>query len=301
MSYRNGAAILIPTYNGWRRVLDQLENLKQRTSQAVPHTTVVCDDSGRPAHQEKVREACARYGAAYIQNETNRGVPASWNALVRSTDHEIAILLNDDVLVAKDWLDYLAYAIKNNPKIGSFSLNCLFIESRDVQEIVKGPEARVVPLNVRYVNGALIRNERFTSMPIEEDHLPGRVMCPMGAAFGFLRTTWDMVGGFDERYFAFYEEFDFGVACAWRGFPAFTLAVPLENYHIWSATFGSAPEIPAGEIMVQSRAKFVEKWSTILGVRFNDAPEIHSLLMDKIPPIPVRWLGKGKSPREAVL
>jgi GT2 family glycosyltransferase len=296
-----GAMVGIPTYNGWRRVLDQLENLRQRTSQGVPHTIVVCDDSGKEAHREKVREACVRYGATYIQNERNRGVPASWNALVRSTDHEIAILLNDDVLVAKNWLDYIAFAIKDNPKVGSFSLNCLFIEAKDVAEIIKGPDAKVIPLNVRYENGVLIRNERFTKIPEEEDHPPGRVMCPTGCAFGFLRETWNAVGGFDERYFCFYEETDFGVACAWRGLPALTLPVPLDNYHIWSATFGSAPEIPAGEIMAQSRQKFVEKWSTLLGVSFKDAQDIHSLLMDKIPPVSVRWLGKGLRLRGASL
>lgn len=293
-----GAMVGIPTYNGWRRVLDQLENLRQRTPKHIPYTIVVCDDSGKESHREKVREACQRYGATYVQHDRNRGVPASWNTLVRSTDHEVAILLNDDVLVAKDWLEYIFFAIKENPRIGSFSLHCLFIEAGDIQEIVKSPDSKVIPLNVRYVDGTLIRNERFPSMPVEEDHVPGRVMCPTGCSFGFLKDTWTAIGGFDERYFAFYEELDFGVSCAFRGLPALTLPVPLDNYHVWSATFASAPEIPAGHIMNESRRKFVEKWKQILGVEFNDAPEIHSLLMDKIPLIRVRWLGAQKRLRE---
>jgi GT2 family glycosyltransferase len=282
-------------------VLDLLENLRQRTPQSVPHTIVVCDDSGKEAHRAEVRRACQRYGAVYVQHDRNRGVPAAWNTLSRATDHEAVVLLNDDVLVARDWLEYLFYAVRENPAAGSFCLNCLFIEAGDAREIVRGPDARVVPLNVRYKDGVLVRNERFTEMPKEQDHAPGRVMCPSGCAFGFLRETFDRAGGFDERYFCFYEETDFGVACAVRGMPAFTLPVPLENYHIWSATFASAPEIPAGQIMGASRAKFVEKWSAILGVKFQDAPEIHSLIMDKIPPLLIRWLGAGKARREALL
>jgi GT2 family glycosyltransferase len=296
-----GAMVGIACYNGWKRVNELLQNLRQRTGDSIPYTIVVCDDSGKDSHRALVREACQRYGATYIQNEHNRGVPSTWNALVKSTDHEVAIILNDDVLLAKDWLEYLHYAIKENPNAGSFSLSCLFIEAGDTQEIIKSAESRVIPLNVRYVNGVLIRNERFREMPKEEDHQPGRVMCPAGCAFGFRRETWERVGGFDERYFAFYEETDFGVACSFRGFPAFTLPVPLENYHVWSATFASAPEIPAGQIMNASRAKFVEKWQAILGVPFQDAPEIHSLIMDKIPLLPIKWLGVGKVRKEGTL
>jgi len=296
----DGVMIGIPTYNGWHRVRDLLLNLKQRTDPLIPHQIVICDDSGKEGHRQRVREACVEFGATYIENRKNSGVAASWNALVKSTDHDAAILLNDDVLVANGWLGPIVYAIRENPGAGSVSMNCLFITTSDVQKILEGPHAKAIPLNVRYENGVLIRNQRFLEMPKQEDHHPGRVMCPAGCAFGFRRKIYDLVGGFDERYFAFYEETDFGVACAQRGMPAFTLPFPNDNYHIWSATFGSAPEIPAGEIMNQSRNKFVAKWSAILGRNFQDAPDIHNLLMDKIGKFPFRWIGVGGQ-REEVL
>lgn len=296
-----GVMIGIPTYNRWRGVADLLLNLRQRTPADIPHEIVVCDDSGKEAHREQVKRVCQEFGVRYIQNERNKGVAASWNALVRSSDREMCAILNDDVFVAPNWLRYLHYAVMENQRVGSISLNCLFIEAHDAKTIIEGPTSQVVPLNVRYVNGALIRNERFTAMPAQEDGSPGRVMCPSGCLFGFRKVTYDQVGGFDERYFAFYEETDFGVSLAHRGMPTFTLAVPFDNYHIWSATFGSAPEIPAGKIMNESRAKFVQKWSKILGISFKDAPDIHSLLMDKIEKFPVKWIGVGGVGREEVL
>ncbi len=66
---------------------------------------------------------------------------------------------------------------------------------------------------------------------------------------------------------------------------------------MWSASFGSAPEVPAGAIMARSRASFVQNWTELLGVKFSDAPEIHHLLMDKIPKIELKWLGLGKVER----
>lgn len=293
-----GIMIGIPTYNGAHRVEMLLTNLKQRTPLDQPFEIVVCDDSGKPHHRDRVRNICAAHGATFVCNLKNKGVAGSWNTLVRATDHEMAVLLNDDVLVAKDWLNYLTYAVRENPAVGSFSMNCRFITADDAKEIVKGPDSKVIPLNVYWKGTHLVRDERFKVMPLEEDNHCGRVMCPAGCFFGFRRETYEKVGGFDERYRAFYEETDFGVSLAHRGMPTFTLPVPADNYHIWSATFASAPEVPAGQIMKDSKAKFVEKWSKILGIKFNDAPDIHHLLMDKIPLMKVRWLGIGKKPRE---
>lgn len=302
MEYSRGAAIGVATYRGWQRVRGLLENIKQRTDGAsYPFTVVVCDDSGREDHRERIREACRDYRAMCVEHPVNRGLPAAWNSLVRATDHEIVVLLNDDVLLARDWLSYLSYAVLRNPKVATVSLNCRFITPDDATEILKGPEAKVIPLNVRYVNGVLVRHERFSSMPEQPDDWPGKVMCPMGAAFAFRRSVYDQVGGFDERYRCFYEETDFGVACARQGMPSITIPVPHDNYHMWSATFSSSPEVPAGQIMNESRAKFVAKWSEILGVRFSDAPEIHNLLMDKIPQFEVKWLGVGKRERAQVM
>jgi len=291
----------IPVYNRGERLGDLLENLRQRTSKEIDHEIVVVDDSGKPQHRDVVAAICSKYDVGYVAHEKNLGVAAGWNTLSQLDDKsEFVVILNDDVFVAKDWLTYMAYALEQNPKVGSIGMNCRFISKDDADEIVRG-SGKVVPLNVRWRGPELVRNERFPSMPLEEDGSPGRVMCPTGCFFGFRREIYNLVGGFDERYFAFYEETDFGVACAHKGYPSFALGVPDHNYHIWSASFGSAPEIDAGSVMNRSRSAFVEKWSRILGVKFSDAPEIHSLLMDKIPLFPVKWLGLGKKPREEVL
>jgi GT2 family glycosyltransferase len=292
----------IPVYNRGARLADLLENIRQRTSNEFEYEIVVVDDSGNQGHQGVVKKSCSRYGATFVAHGKNRGVAAGWNTIAQyGNDSEFVAILNDDVFVANDWLRYLMYALRENPGVGSFGMSCRFISQGDAPEILKGPNSKVLPLNVRYRGAELIKNERFLSMPAEEDGAPGRVMCPTGCFFGFRREIYNLVGGFDERYFAFYEETDFGVACARLGYPSFVLGVPDHNYHMWSASFASAPEIKAGSIMARSRSLFVDKWSKILGVKFSDAPEIHSLLMDKIPSMKVKWLGLGKVERSEIL
>jgi GT2 family glycosyltransferase len=291
----------IPVYNRGASLPDLLRNIRQRTSIADSHEIVVVDDSGKDYHQKVVREACSRYDAKLIIHQKNRGVAAGWNSISKASSSEFVVILNDDVFVANDWLSYMAYALRENPQVGSFGMNCRFIEKSDAAQILKSAEAKILPLNVHWKGSTLVRNERYKSMPVEEDGPPGRVMCPTGCFFGFRREIYDLVGGFDERYFAFYEETDFGVSCAWKGYPSFVLGVPDHNYHMWSASFAAAPEISAGAVIARSRESFVKKWSEKLGVKFSDAPELHSRLMDKIAPIEVKWLGQGKVERSALL
>jgi GT2 family glycosyltransferase len=292
----------IPVYNRGPKLKDLLENLRQRTPKTIDYEIVVVDDSGKPRHQELVAATCGKFGVRFILHPKNRGVAAGWNTISKADPKsEFVVIMNDDIFVANNWLEYLVYALENNPKVGSFGMHCRFISQEDAPEILKGPDSKVIPLNVRWVGAELVRKERFLEMPMDSDGPPGRVMSPTGCFFGFRRKMYDLVGGFDERYFAFYEETDFGVACAYLGYPSFSLDVPDHNYHMWSASFEKAPEIDAGSVIARSRQLFVEKWSKLLGIRFNDAPEIHHLLMDKINPMPVKWLGLGKSEMEMVL
>lgn len=198
-------SIGIPTYNGWSRVHDLLLSIRQRTNTNIPYDIFVVDDSGSHIHAQQTIDTCRQFDATPIIHSTNRGVPAGWNTLVRNTDADFMVLLNDDIIVANNWLDPLWYALQNNPSVGSFGLHCWFITSEDVPVLIQSSTSQVIPLDVRYRGSTLIRDERFPNMP-SASGAPGRVMCPTGCAFGFRREVWEMVGGFDERYFCFYEE-----------------------------------------------------------------------------------------------
>ena len=270
----------VPTLNGPDRLARCLESIRRHTPlEAYKAQVLVSDDFSYRENLEENRKVCQNFGAELAcPAQVRIGVAQQWNCLTRHAKAPIVILMNDDVEVVPDWLEALVFSIRENPQAGMVGLKAY-----------QGVTSRnFTPPPVQSYNEAVM--ERGVGM-----------ISATGFLFGFERRKWDEVGGFDPHFFAFYEETDFGVSCAYRGMPAFTLPAPHDNYHIWSATFGSAPEIPAGQIMIDSRNRFVEKWSAILGVRFQDAPEIHPLLMDKIAPFPVRWLAPGKVKREAIL
>jgi hypothetical protein len=93
-----------------------------------------------------------------------------------------------------------------------------------------------------------------------EAHPPGRVMCPSGNLFAFRKKDYDALGGFDEGFASFFEESDFGTAMAAKlGKIGVQLNWPM-CWHRWSATFGTNPELRAGQRMAASRARYIDKW-----------------------------------------
>jgi GT2 family glycosyltransferase len=130
----------------------------------------------------------------------------------------------------------------------------------------------------------------------EENEQPGRVMAPSGCLFCFSRDKYNLAGGFDEHYYSFYEEADFGTTLASKGYCSYCLCWP-KNFHLWSATFGSAPEIDASKVMIDSRMYYINKWGA-----HHDGPNgTHKRFMSKIPFHRIKWIFKDKEYEDLIL
>lgn len=278
----------VPTYSGADTLLAWcLQGIRNRTTDKTPFDLFVVDDSGKPEHARRASATCQQFGAQLLVHTQNRGVAASWNTLARAGSHEHVILLNDDFIVSPGWVDAMSYFLAENPTAGSAGYFAFFIKQDDVPHLISGPEASVTP------------RDPFTKVPKPSElaqrdgtHVPGRCMAPPGCGFGFRRSVFDAVGGFDERYKSFYEEADWGTACAKLGYPAYSLQWPF-CYHIWSATFGQSPDLQPSARMTQSRAAYIKKWG-------SHTEETHAKFMSAIPFRNVKWLG-ANGPQEGVI
>lgn len=268
----------IPTYNGYQRVDWLLNSISYRSSDEdgkilQNSKIVICDDSGREDHRQKVREVVQKWIGSglpveLIINDVNIGVAGSWNRLAKFDESsEYIILINDDIIVSRGWLDSIVYLLDNNPRVGSCSQFCYFITNEDVGILLSGKDTIVTPRDPYKKTPTEIYNHGL--------EYPGLVMAPAGCFFGMKRSVYNEVGGFDGNYRCFYEESDMGTTLASRGYPTYMLAWP-KNWHIWSATFGNAPEINTGIIIENSRKYYTNKWSGHFEVT-------HPRYMSKIP------------------
>jgi len=83
-----------------------------------------------------------------------------------------------------------------------------------------------------------------------------------GYCFAFSSEKYLAVGGFDQRYFCFYEEVDLGTAFTNRGWPSYMASYPI-ILHQGSATTSVPANVDAGARLNESRIKYQEKWGSV--------------------------------------
>lgn len=277
-------SIGIPTYNGVERTGWLLQTL-QRTlpSRTGVALTLLDDGSPRADQREGLVALAHQYDANCLVHPKNEGITKSWNDLVRFVDAEFSILLNDDLFLTERWLENLVYFLEHN-ECGAAAWNILFCTRDDVPGLLAGDA--VVPREP-------ITKAHDPSLSRQHpDEPPGVVMCPIGCGFGFRRSVYNQLGGFDERTRQVYNESWLGTKAARDlKLPCYQIPAP-RIWHLWSATFQTNPElrVPGGD-----RAAYEKEFGGNFEVTHP------KFMVGTMPPRAVRWLGPDGQPREKEL
>lgn len=224
----------IPTLNGPNRLRQCLTSILDCTD-LTDVRILVADDGSSPTNLEENKVIVGSFGLEILMTGGARlGVAAEWNRLVRHAPSDVIVLVNDDVEVVDDWLSVLRFSVEENPSIGCVSLRSM-----------TGP-IKAIPPRIDYHEARLLLGG-------------GRLVAVGGACFAFRREVYDKVGGFDDRFFCFYEEVDFNVTAREHGYYSAFASYPLV-YHLVGATTSDPNNMDAQQIIVESRHKFLQKW-----------------------------------------
>ena len=247
----------IPTLNCASRLYRCLDAIAECTPfDRYQIKVMVCDDGSTDVElaankavlfdQEKLlRDASLEM----LMHQARRGISAGWNSLTRFQPADVVVLLNDDIEVVPDWLDVLVYSVTKNPRLGMVSLN-------QYTGLTKGQH--------RAAFAKMLPHEAQPILAYHEAKLmtgQGQLLASHGSIFAFRREVYDLVGGFDERYFCFYEELDFGVSLREHGFAHAVASYPIV-YHMGGATLSEPKNLDAKMQLARSRGLFHEKWQT---------------------------------------
>lgn len=246
----------ITTYNGAYRLDHLLHSLSMRTKFDDAVVAVVDDGSPRANVTRQVVEKWQnKLPIRYHEHGTNRGISAGWNTVSRSMDADYVVLINDDVIVSKGWLEPLVYVLEHSPQVGVVGQSWHAFTEEDIPGLLADVDSDrgVIPRE------PVSKERRPERRMMFEDTNPGRVMCPTGQLFAFRRKDFDAIGGFDERMRSFFEESNFGTEMAARGMIGVQINWPF-SWHMWSKTFSENPELQAGVRMEQSRDIYRERW-----------------------------------------
>jgi GT2 family glycosyltransferase len=199
-----GAAVAVVNWNGGADLLDCLAGL---CAQRRPAAEIVLIDNG--STDGSADAATARYpGLRRIDRPDNPGYGAAANTAAAATRGDPLVVLNPDVVLDPDWLSVVVEAFEADHRLGVAGSKLLFPDG-PVQH-AGGLLHR--PLMLADHRGYRQPDDGGESEPIDVEYVSG-------AAIGVRRAAFEAIGGFDERFFLYFEETDLcwrARAAGWR-------------------------------------------------------------------------------------
>ena len=190
-------SIIILNYNGNEFLENCIESIFRETEQKFE--LIIVDNNSPDKSGEKLSkkyESCK-----FILNEKNVGVSEGLNIGIKNAKGSHIILLNNDLIVAPKWLDYLFQAYREK---GEGLYQPKFLKMKD---------KKIIDSAGNLIN---IFGFGFSREKGKKDNLQYNTIEEIGFAAGTClfcsKKIFDEIGLFDEKLFAYNEDLDFG----WR-------------------------------------------------------------------------------------
>lgn len=170
-------------------------NLGATADDAEPAHVVVVDNYSTPQERDRISELCARRGWDLVAPADNTGFGTGMNIGARRAFELGAtelLLLNPDARIDAASVDALRAAVAGP--------GCIM-----ASPIVRSPDGRVWfgGLDLYLDDGTVRGIRRRADFPSAE-----RIEWLSGACLWITREVWDLVGGFDDGYFLYWEDVD---------------------------------------------------------------------------------------------
>ena len=173
-----------------------------------------------------------------IQNKENAGYAKGYNDALQHVDADFYCLLNSDVEVTEHWLDPILKTFHNEPNTAIIQPKLLDYNHKELFEYAGAAGGLIDKFGYPYCRGRI-----FDTIEKDKDQYKDtRIFWASGACLFIRSETFEELGGFDEAFFAHFEEIDL----CWRAFNSgyFTKYVSKSTvYHVGGATLkGTNPK-----------------------------------------------------------
>jgi GT2 family glycosyltransferase len=215
------ATVVIPTWNGRELLAAALASLREQRFRDFE--VLVVDNGSTDGTPEHVREAHPE--AELLVLAENHGFAGAVNAGIDRARGEYVALLNNDMELDPGWLAELVAALDADPSAGSAASKL---------RMLREPGLLDGAGDVVTWYGATWRRGHGEPDRGQYDE-PGLVASPCAGAALYRRRALEEVGTFDESFFAYLEDADWGLRAQLAGWPC--LWVPgAVAYHLGGAT-----------------------------------------------------------------
>ncbi len=256
-------SIIIVHYRARAELFDCLRSINQNIPKLRLEIIVVDNDEKAVIGDELMKEFPY---VRYIKSKHNKGFGAGNNLGARKAKGEYLFFLNPDTLIFPDTIQELVKFFEKKEKIGIvapvlFHKNKKAFELQGASELT--PLRAVVALsfiNKLFPNNAISKkyfNLEWNKTTVKEvDTVPG-------TAFMIKKKIFYKIGGFDENFFLYFEEFDLCKRVRENGYKIF-ITPSSKIIHLWERSTKYAKNID--KIFRTSRMYYFKKHFGIISV-----------------------------------
>lgn len=219
-------AVVIPNYNGINFISDCLNSLKEQSVQDFD--IIVVDNNSTDGSKEEI--LCNFLEVQCVQRIDNGGFSVAVNdgiRLAKENGAEFVILLNNDTVVDKFFVEKLVSAIETDKNCFSVQAKMLSLKE---PEIIDDAGDFYTVLGWAYARGKGKRADKYNKS--------GKIFAACAGAAIYRSEIFDKIGYFDEAHFAYLEDIDIGYRAGLYGY--YNMYEPNAIvYHAGSASSGS--------------------------------------------------------------
>lgn len=185
------ATVVIPTYNARSLLVEALEHL---AAQTVDHDVIVVDNGSTDGTAETVAE---RFPAVHVLAlPENLGFGRAVNRGVAAAETDVVVLINNDVLCRPDFLERMLEPLEDE-RVGMVAGVLL---QHDRPHLVDSAGIEL--------DRTLRSWDSLWNRPVDELTRADEPVGPCGGAAAYRAQAYRGVGGFDEAFFAYWEDVD---------------------------------------------------------------------------------------------
>lgn len=197
--HRGLVSVVLVNYRGTDDTIEAIRNLQKIDWPQDRLEIVVVENASGDGSEQRLRSEVS--GINLVVAAQNLGFAGGCNLGVNKSKGEYIAFLNNDARPDRAWVKAAIERFEHSPKIGAVASRVLDWNGEKVDFI--GAALTWYGMGYKPLTGE--------SVPTTPD-VPKDVLFGTGAAMFVRRSIYDKLGGFDERFFMFFEDVDLG----WR-------------------------------------------------------------------------------------
>lgn len=191
----------------------------------------------------------------FVRNQKNMGFSAACNQGAEKCDADYFLFLNPDTRLSADSLDVLIRFMEQpgNERIGICGIQLVDEKGRIGRTCARLPKASMFFSKMFCLDRFF--PTRFPRHVIWEwDHSSGQIVDQvMGSFFLVRRSLFESLGGFDEKFFVYFEEVDFSLRAHRQGYSSYYLATA----QVYYKDGGTSSQIKAKRMFYSLRSRIL--------------------------------------------